>query len=174
MHVQLNFLSDYAESFLLCLRLLKIANQHRLSLCAVIHYLSLKGLSAKRGPWGHGSNSQGRCLFFIRVSEAERAWKMTPLPGRPFTVTREETTDKIHDMKLTDPQITQQYIATGLDASQDYVQASIHKDLQITWLSARWAPKLSWSDERQIQHNMSRDKILPFLSWILQDFSRDS
>lgn len=42
-----------------------------------------------------------------------------PRPGRQATVTTQETTDKVHDMILTDWWITQQNIATQLGITQN-------------------------------------------------------
>ena len=82
--------------------------------------------------------------------------------GRPGNSEHEKTIDKIHDMILGDWRIKQQYIVTQLGIYQEDVLIIIHNELNMTKVSARWVPKLLGPDNKQIQHNMSRDNLARF------------
>ena len=55
-----------------------------------------------------------------------------PRPGRPVTVTTQETIAKIHNIIMEKIRITEYYIATELGVSQDGIHAVIHNELHMS------------------------------------------
>ncbi|XP_040923305.1 chromobox protein homolog 1b isoform X1 [Toxotes jaculatrix] len=104
------------------------------SLRAIIRYLGLKGLSPKEvhedmvATLGEGAPSYSMVKkWAAEFKRGRESLEDDPRPGRPVTVTTQETIDKIHDMILTDGGITQRYIAAELGISQERVHAVIHR-----------------------------------------------
>ena len=91
-----------------------------------------------------------------------RAWKTTPRPGRPVTVTTPETIAKIHGIIMADRRVTERYIAIELGISRERVHTVIHNELQMSRVSARWVPKLLSADQKRTRHNMSKDNLAIF------------
>ena len=71
--------------------------------------------------------------------------------GRPATVTTQEIVDKIHDMLLTDPHLTERYITTELGISQKLVHLIIHNHLEMKKVSARWFSQLLGAEQKQLR-----------------------
>jgi len=65
----------------------------------------------------------------------------TPRPGRHKTVTTPEIIDQINELILEDCQILAKSIAEQLDISRERVGSTIHEDLNMRKLSAKWVPK---------------------------------
>ena len=84
-----------------------------------------------------------------------------PRQERPATVTTQEI-DKIHYLLLTDRRLTEHFIATELDISQERVHAIIHNHLEMTKVSARWVPKLLGPDQKRLRCNMSKNNLAIF------------
>ncbi len=84
---------------------------------------------------------------------------------------------KDHDLILTDKQTTLWCITTEQGVSWESDHAVIHKQLQMTKVSARCALKLLQADEKWIWHNISRDKLSIFVQvpkeFLLQHVTMD-
>ena len=65
---------------------------------------------------------------------------------RSVTVTTQETIAKIEYIIMADRRVTEQYIATELDISQDSIHAVIYKEHDMSKVSAHCVPKLLGSD----------------------------
>ena len=70
-----------------------------------------------------------------------------PRPGRPKTLTTPEIIDQIHELILEDRRILAKSITEQLDISRERVGSSIHEDLGMRKLSAKWVPKYLNSDQ---------------------------
>jgi len=64
-----------------------------------------------------------------------------PRPGRPKTVTTPEIIDQIHELILEDRRISAKSIAEQLGISRERIGSTIHEDLDMRKLSAKWVPK---------------------------------
>jgi len=64
-----------------------------------------------------------------------------PRPGRPKTVTTPEIIDQIHKLILEDRRISAKSIAEQVGISRERVESTIHEDLDMRKLSAKWVPK---------------------------------
>ena len=72
-----------------------------------------------------------------------------PRPGWPKTVTTSEIIDQIHKLILEDHhRISAKSIAEQLGISHEWVE-SIHEDLDIRKLSAKWVPKCLNADQKR-------------------------
>ena len=64
-----------------------------------------------------------------------------PRPGRPKTVTTPEFIDQIRELILEDRRISAKSTAEQLGISRERVGSTIHEDLDMGKLSAKWVPK---------------------------------
>jgi len=71
-----------------------------------------------------------------------------PLPGRRKIVTTLEIIDKIHELILGDSWISAKSISEQLGMSRGQVGPTIHEDLDMRKLSAKWAPKFPNADQK--------------------------
>jgi len=69
-----------------------------------------------------------------------------PRPGRPKTVTTSEIIDQIHRLILEDRRISAKSIAEQLSISREWVRSTIHEDLDMRKLPAKWVPKCLKAD----------------------------
>ena len=72
-----------------------------------------------------------------------------PRPGRPKTVTTPEIIDQIHELILVDRRISAKSIAEQLGIEREQVGSTIHKDLDMRKLSAKWVPKCLNADQKR-------------------------
>jgi len=93
----------------------------------------------------------------------------TPRPGRPKRVTTPEIADQIHDLILEESRISAQSIAEQLDISRERVGATIHKDLDMRKLSAKWIPKCLNADQKR-QRCQSSEQLLELFRRDPNDF----
>ena len=73
------------------------------------------------------------------LSAADRALRMTPVL---VTVATPEMVNKVHDIVMTDRQLTERYIASTVGISQERVHSILTEDLEMKKLLARWVPRL--------------------------------
>jgi len=66
---------------------------------------------------------------------------VAPRPGRPKTVTTPEIIDQFHELIFEDSRISAKSIAEQLGISRERVGSTIHEDLDMRKLSAKWVPK---------------------------------
>jgi len=71
----------------------------------------------------------------------------TPCPGRPKTVTTPEIIEQIHELIFEDRRISAKSIAEQLGISHERVGSTIHEDLDMRKLSAKWVPKCLNADQ---------------------------
>jgi len=71
-----------------------------------------------------------------------------PRPGRTNTVTTPDNVDQIHDLILEDRRISVKSIAEQLGISRERVGYTIHEDLDMGKLSAKWVPKCLNADQK--------------------------
>lgn len=63
-------------------------------------------------------------------------------PGRPKTVTCEETVAKIHNFVLNDRRLKVRKLVGVADISSDRLHYIVHEVLHMKKFSARWLPRL--------------------------------
>ena len=105
----------------------------------------------------------------MNTNVAGRVWKT---PGRPVTVTTQDTIAKIHDIIMADRRVTEYYIATELGISQDFIHAVVHNELHMYKVSARWVPKLLGPDLKGLD-STCLGKFMSFFRRIQTVFVRD-
>jgi len=88
-----------------------------------------------------------------------------PRPGRPKTVTTLEIIDQIHELFLEDRRISAKSIAEQLGISRERVGSTIHEDLDMRKLSAKWVPKYLNADKKR-QRCQSSEQYLEFFGTI--------
>jgi len=71
-----------------------------------------------------------------------------PRPGRRKTVTIPEIIFQIHELILEDSRISFEPIAEQLGISRERVRSTIHEDLDMRKLSAKWVPKCLNADQK--------------------------
>jgi len=91
-----------------------------------------------------------------------------PRSGRSKT----EITDQIHKLILEDRRISAKSIAEQLDISREWVGSTIHEDLDMRKLSAKWVPKRLNADQKR-QQCQSSEQLLQFFRRDPNDFLRD-
>ena len=72
-----------------------------------------------------------------------------PHPGRPKTVTTPEIIDQIHELILEHRRISAKLIAEQLGISSERVASTIHEDLDMRKLFAKWVVKCLNADEKR-------------------------
>jgi len=72
-----------------------------------------------------------------------------PRPGRPKTVTTPEIIDPIHELILEDRRISAKSMAEQLGISRERVGSTIHEDLDMRKLSAKWVPKCLNAEQKR-------------------------
>ena len=70
-------------------------------------------------------------------------------PGRHKTVTTPVIIDQFHEVILKDLQISAKSIAEQLGISRDWVGSTIHEDMDMRELSAKWVPKCLNADQKR-------------------------
>jgi len=85
----------------------------------------------------------------------------TPRPGRPKTVSTREIIDQIHKLLLEDHRISAKSKDEQLSISREGVGPSIHEDLDMRKLSAKWVPKCLNADQKR-QRCLSSEQLLEF------------
>jgi len=96
-----------------------------------------------------------------------------PRPGRPKTLTTPEIIDQIHELILEDRRILAKSITEQLDISRERVGSSIHEDLGMRKLSAKWVPKYLNADQKR-QRYQSSEQRLEFFRRDPNDFLSDA
>ena len=91
-------------------------------------------------------SSKNRVVEFKR---GEFSTCVAPRPGRPKTVTTPEIINHIHELILEDRRISAKPIAEQLDISHERVGSTIHEDLDMRELSAKWVPKCLNADQKR-------------------------
>jgi len=84
-----------------------------------------------------------------------------PRPGRPKTVTTPEIIDQIHELILENRRISAKSIAEQLGISREWGGSTIHEDLDMRKLSAKWVQKCLNADQKR-QRCQSSEKLLEF------------
>jgi len=84
-----------------------------------------------------------------------------PRPGRPKTVTTPEIIHQIHELIVEDHRISAKSIAEHLGISRERVGSTIHEDLDMRKLSAKWVPKCLNADQKR-QRCQSSEQLLEF------------
>jgi len=84
-----------------------------------------------------------------------------PRPGRPTTVTTPEIIDQIHELILEDCRISAKSIAEQLGISRERVGSTIHGDLDMRKLSAKWVPKCLNTGHKR-ERCQSSEQLLEF------------
>jgi len=84
-----------------------------------------------------------------------------PRPGRSKAVTTPEIIDQIHELILEDGRISAKSIAEQLGISRERVGSTIHEDLDMRKLSAKWVPKCLNADQKR-QRCQSSEQLLEF------------
>jgi len=92
-----------------------------------------------------------------------------PRPGRPKTVITPEITDEIHELILEDSRISANSTADQLGISRERVGSTIHEDLDLRKLSAKWVSK-SLNTDQKLQRCQSSEQILEFFRRDPNDF----
>jgi len=88
-----------------------------------------------------------------------------PRPGQPKTVTTPEIIDQIHKLILEDRPISTKSIAEQLGISREWVGSTIHEDLDMQKLSAKWVPNCLNADQKR-QRFQSSEQIWNFFGAI--------
>ena len=91
-----------------------------------------------------------------------------PRSGRSKT----EIIDQIHKLIMKDRRISAKSIAEQLDISREWVGSTIHEDLDMRKLSAKWVPKRLNADQKR-QQCQSSEQLLQFFRRDPNDFLRD-
>jgi len=97
---------------------------------------------------------------------------VAPRPGRPKTVTTLEIIDQIHELILKDQRISAKSIAEQLDISREWVGCTIHEDLDMRKLSAKWVLKCLKADQKR-QRCHSSEQFWNFFGAIQMFSCRD-
>jgi len=84
-------------------------------------------------------------------------------PGRLITVTTPDIIDQIHKLILEDRRISAKSIAKQLGISRERIESTIHEDLDLRKLSAKWVPKCLNADQKR-STVQSSEKTLKFFS----------
>ena len=92
-----------------------------------------------------------------------------PRPGRPKTVTTPKIIDQIHELILEDRRLSAKSIAEQLGISRERVGSSIHGDLDMQKLSAKWVPKCLNADQKR-QRCQTSEQLLEFFRRDPNDF----
>ena len=92
-----------------------------------------------------------------------------PRTGRPKTVTTPQIIDKIYELILEDRRISAKSIAEQLGISRERVGSTIHEDLGMRKLSAKWVPKCLNADQKR-QRCQSSEQLLEFFRRDPNDF----
>ena len=82
-----------------------------------------------------------------------------PRPGRPVTVAKPEMVNKVHDIVMTDRQVTERYIASTVGISQERVHSILRKDLEMRKVSASWVPRLLTVDQKHTRRTLSHTNL---------------
>jgi len=90
-------------------------------------------------------------------------------PGRPKTVATPEIIDQIHELILEDRRISANSIAEQLGISRERVGSTIHEDLDMRMLSAKWVSKCLNADQK-CQRCRSSEQHLEFFRRDPNDF----
>jgi histone-lysine N-methyltransferase SETMAR len=72
-----------------------------------------------------------------------------PRPGRYKILTTPENIDQIHELILEDRGISAKSKAERLGISRERVSSTIHEDLDMRKLSAKWVPKCLNADQKR-------------------------
>jgi len=88
-----------------------------------------------------------------------------PRPGRSKTMTTPEIIDQIHELILEDRRISAKSIAEQLCISRKRVGSTIHEDLDMRKLSAKWILKCLNADQKR-QRCQSAEQLLEFFGAI--------
>ena len=94
-----------------------------------------------------------------------------PHPGRPVIVATQEMVSKVHDIVMTDRQVTERYIASTVGISQERVHSILTEDLEMRRLSACWVPRLLTVDQKHTRRTLSHTN-LNLLRKIMPTFQR--
>ena len=78
-----------------------------------------------------------------------------PRPGRTVTVATPEMVNKVHDIVTTDRRVTERYIASTVEISQERVHSILTEDLEMRKLSAHWVPRLLTVDQKHTRRTLS-------------------
>ena len=92
-----------------------------------------------------------------------------PRPGRPKTLTTPGIIDHIHELILEDLRISAKSIAEQLGISRERVGSTIHEDLDMRKLSAKWVPKCLNGDQKR-QRCQSSEQLMEFFRCDPNDF----
>ena len=95
-----------------------------------------------------------------------------PRPGRPKTMNIPEIIDQIHELILENRQISAKSIAEQLGISREWVWSTIHEDVDMRKLSAKWVPKCLNADQKR-QRCQSSEQLLEFFGEIQMISCRD-
>ena len=82
-----------------------------------------------------------------------------PRPGKPVTVATPEMVNKVHDIVMTDRQVTERYIASTFGISQERVHSILTEDLEMRKLLARWVPRLLTVDRKHTRRTLWRTNL---------------
>jgi len=95
-----------------------------------------------------------------------------PHPGRPKTVTTPEIIGQIHELILEDRPISAKSIAEQPGISRERVGSTIHDDLDMRKLSAKWVLKCLNGDQKR-QRCQSSEQLWNFFGVIQMISCRD-
>ena len=130
--------------------------------------------STRQGAEGNSRHSdkniKGTCTIVCHrqnlVAQFKRGDFFTcdaPRPGRPKTVTTPEIIDQIYELILEDRRISTKPIAEQLGISRERAGFTIHEDLDMRKLPAKWVPKCLNAYQKR-QGCQSSGQLLDFFS----------
>ena len=85
-----------------------------------------------------------------------------PRSGRPATATTQENIECVHHMVMDDRRLTVNQIANTVGISRERLGNILHKELDMSKVSARWVPRLLTSDLKHTRLVMSQANLAVF------------
>ena len=76
-------------------------------------------------------------------------------PGRHTTVATSEMVNKVHDTIMDDNQVTKRYVTIAVEISLERIHPISSDNLAMRKISARCAPRLLTTDQKQIRQTLS-------------------
>ncbi|XP_076065286.1 protein GVQW3-like [Oratosquilla oratoria] len=97
--------------------------------------------------------------------------------GRPATATTQENNDRIHHIVMDERRLTVNQMANTVSISRERIENILHKELEMSKVSARWVPRLLTSDQKYTRLVMSEVNLTLFevdpVSFLERFFAQD-
>ena len=121
----------------------------------------------------YGDNSLSRAHVFEwckRFSEGRESTEDEQRPGRPVTVSTQETITKINQIVRADRRMSIRMIAEAVNADKETVRKILHEEFHMTKVCAKLVPKNLTPDQKLLRQQVYSD----FLERLEEDPGSDA